>query len=82
MRLRLTTPRTAAMLALALMAAPALAQQTDNLSQARTAEPIRHATATLIAEAPPLTYRAPTSIPTTQIAQAPVRFNTAPADKP
>ena len=82
MRLRLISTRTAAMLALALIAAPAIAQQTGHLSQARTAEPTGHAAATLLAEALPLTYRARGSISTTQIAQAPVRFNSAPAEKP
>ena len=82
MRLRLITTRTAALLTLALMAAPALAQQSGSLSQARTVEPTWHATPTHIAKAPPLTYRSPASTPTAQIAQAPVRFNTAPMEKP
>ena len=82
MHLCLITTCTAAILTLALIAMPTMAQQRSGLGQTPTPEPVSNAKTTLIAEAPPLTYRAPTPVPTTQVAQAPVRFNAGPAEKP
>jgi len=82
MRLRFITSRTVAMLTVALIAIPTMADQRSGLRHTPTAEPVSNAKTTLIAEAPPLTYRAWPPAPTAQVAQAPVRFNAETAQKP
>lgn len=75
MRLRLITIRTAFLLLPALFAGPSMAQHAGDLSLSQTVEPIAQFNTSLSAEASQLAAAR-------QIAQAPVRLNSAPAEKP
>lgn len=79
MRLPFIAARAATTLALALAAGSASAQQAGSLNQSQTFEPTSRTV--LITEAPPLRYGARAGGPT-ELAQAPIRFNTTPKEKP